>query len=278
MPRDLMVLNGADDYSSDDASYAGGEYVTGAGRVGVLVAEMEQRTQRIFATAAEGQIPTVAQRPEDMPVTRQEAEQGMQYIGQQTAQAIEGVAAGTAQAVNTLAQEAAAAVSHTAASAELATSTLEARTAEAFDKTEEYIVDLQNRLKAQTSQIDQMSKNLEKEKRRHDASEKIQRRVADQKIADLSTRLDQALTRIDELSVSLATAQSRQEPTIGHPQHLASRIPIDPQPEMTVPPHLQRQEEIRASPAPSRRSSRRSRSSHRSRSESRHSSGSRGIH
>ena len=106
-----MVLNGADDYSSDDASYAGGEYVTGAGRVGVLVAEIEQRTQRIFATAAEGQIPTVAQRPEDMPVTRQEAEQGMQYIGQQTAQAIEGVAAGTAQAVNTLAQESVVAVS-----------------------------------------------------------------------------------------------------------------------------------------------------------------------
>ena len=76
-----MVLNGANDYSSDDASYAGGEYVTGAGRVGVLVAEMEQRTQRIFATADEGQIPTIAQRSEDMPVTTQEAEQGMQYIG-----------------------------------------------------------------------------------------------------------------------------------------------------------------------------------------------------
>ena len=77
--------------------------MTRASRVGVLVAEMEQRTQRIFATAAEGQIPTVAQRPEDMPVTRQEAEQGIQYIGQQTAQAIEGVAAGTAQVVSTLA-------------------------------------------------------------------------------------------------------------------------------------------------------------------------------
>ena len=97
--------------------------MTGGGRVGALVAEIEQRTQRIFATVAEGQIPIIAQRSEDMPVTRQEAEQGMQYIGQQTAQAIEGVAAGTAQAVNTLAQEAAAAVSYTAASAELATST-----------------------------------------------------------------------------------------------------------------------------------------------------------
>ena len=84
------------------------------------------------------------------------------------------MAAGTAQAVNMLAQEAAAAVSYTAASAELATSTLEARTAEAFDKTEEYIVNLQNRLQAQTSQIDRMSRHLEKEKRRHVDAERNQ--------------------------------------------------------------------------------------------------------
>ena len=68
-----MVLNGTYDSSSDESSYAGGEYVTGAGRVGVLVAEIEQRTQQIFATVAKGRIPTIAQRSEDMPVTRQEA-------------------------------------------------------------------------------------------------------------------------------------------------------------------------------------------------------------
>ena len=49
-----MVLNGAGDSSSDVSSCAGGEYMTGVGHVGVLVAEMEQRTQRIFATAVEG--------------------------------------------------------------------------------------------------------------------------------------------------------------------------------------------------------------------------------
>ena len=71
--RDLMELNGDHDDSGSE-SHAGPEQVVGAGRVGYVVAEYEERRQRVLATTeASSSEYVVPQRPEDRPVMHGEA-------------------------------------------------------------------------------------------------------------------------------------------------------------------------------------------------------------
>ena len=98
------------------------ETVSGAGRVGIIATSYEERHQRMLVASDTGAV--AFGRPQDLPVSRGEAVQGMQDLEHRAAQAIAGTAAQTAQAMNVLADRAASAVQHTAQSSQQAVSSL----------------------------------------------------------------------------------------------------------------------------------------------------------
>ena len=157
--RDLMVLNG-DGHHSDDGSVDGQvETVIGAGRVGTVVATYEERRRHIIATEGAEELRAI-RRPEDMPVSRQEAVRGMQDMEHRAAQAIAGAAAESAQAVNVLAQQTATAVG----ASQQAVSNLHEQTAQAFGSTEEVLGNMQNSIARQEQQLKTMQEMLQQER------------------------------------------------------------------------------------------------------------------
>ena len=97
--REIMELNGQPGGSGVDGSV---ETVTGAGRVGVIAAEFETRQRRVVIAGQAQGVPLLD--PEDRPVSRTEAAEGMRDLELRAATAIAGTAAQSAQAVNVLAE------------------------------------------------------------------------------------------------------------------------------------------------------------------------------
>lgn len=242
--RDLMVLNG-DSHHSDDGSVDGQvETVIGAGRVGTVVATYEEHRRRIIATDGAEELRAM-RRPEEMPVSRQEAVRGMQDMEHRAAQAIAGAAAESAQAVNVLAQQTATAVG----ASQQAVSTLHTQTAQAFSTTEEVLGSMQDSIARQEQQLKNMQAMLQQERNARQVAERKAATRQNPEVTELSRRLEEALTRIDELSADLATANSlaNTSPAVAAVQS-ATYAPVNQVavPQFVPPPHLLGGEEITA--------------------------------
>ena len=136
--------------------------VRGTGRVEVIAAGYETMQRQVVVAGQTAGVPAV--RPEDQPVTRTEAAEGMHDLERRAAAAIAGTAAQSAHAVNVLAEQASSAVQQTAQSSQEAVQSLEDRTRDAFGRAESVMGTVQQEVSTTVDRIAELEAALTQER------------------------------------------------------------------------------------------------------------------